>query len=249
VRIRTPTFPLRATFPAFLIPVHQVSGTPTGNPRAPQAPVESGIAFAFLPSTCWKETGSTGGLTPARRADVYRRGPDLARESGENTMLAVRTILHPNDFSERSTLAFRLACSLARDYRARLIVLHVAGPSSPLAREGIEAIPPALDRESLRRKLHQIQPRCGTVRVEHRLVEGDPAAEILRAARDTDSDVIVLGTYGRTWLAPRLMGSVAEQVMRQASCPVLLVRAPFHPAQSEAPARVASGEWRVASGE
>jgi len=43
-------------------------------------------------------------------------------------MLAIRAILHPTDFSERSQLAFRLACSLARDYGARLILVHVSPP-------------------------------------------------------------------------------------------------------------------------
>jgi len=43
-------------------------------------------------------------------------------------MLAIHTILHPTDFSDRSVYAFELACALARDYCARLIVLHVAVP-------------------------------------------------------------------------------------------------------------------------
>jgi nucleotide-binding universal stress UspA family protein len=58
------------------------------------------------------------------------------------------------------------------------------------------------------------------------LAEGDPAAEIIRAAQETGAELIVMGTHGRTGLQRLLMGSVAEQVLRKASCPVLTVKAP-----------------------
>jgi len=58
-------------------------------------------------------------------------------------------------------------------------------------------------------------------------VEGDVATEILRLAQETGSDLIVMGTHGRTGLARLLMGSVAEQVVRKAPCPVLTVKTPF----------------------
>jgi nucleotide-binding universal stress UspA family protein len=64
------------------------------------------------------------------------------------------------------------------------------------------------------------------VAVEQRLAEGDPAAEILHLATDTGCDMIVLGTHGRTGLDRLLMGSVAEQIVRKAPCPVLTVKAP-----------------------
>jgi nucleotide-binding universal stress UspA family protein len=146
-------------------------------------------------------------------------------------MLAIRTILHPTDFSDCSAFAFRLACSLARDYGARLIVLHVAEPPVTVASEGMLVIPPALDLDPLRDRLHQLRPGDPTVPVEHCLVEGNAAPEILRVAEETRCDVIVLGTHGRTGLARLLMGSVAEQVVRRACCPVLMVKGPFPPAQ------------------
>jgi nucleotide-binding universal stress UspA family protein len=58
------------------------------------------------------------------------------------------------------------------------------------------------------------------------MTEGDAVDEILRVARDADADLIVLGTHGRTGLGRLLMGSVAEQVVRRAPCPVLVVKAP-----------------------
>jgi hypothetical protein len=64
-------------------------------------------------------------------------------------------------------------------------------------------------------------------RAERRLEEGDAVTEILRVAEEAPADLIVLGTHGRTGLARLLMGSVAEQVVRRAPCPVLTVKAPL----------------------
>ncbi len=56
------------------------------------------------------------------------------------------------------------------------------------------------------------------------VIEGSPANEIITASKDYD--LIVMGSLGRTGLSHLLMGSVAEKVVRHASCPVLVVRAP-----------------------
>lgn len=142
-------------------------------------------------------------------------------------MLAIRTILHPTDFSERSDFAFRLSCSLARDYGARLIILHVAEPLMAFGGEGVLIPPPPVDLEPLRKQLHELRPTDPKVRVEHRLVRGDAATEIVRVAEETHCDAIVLGTHGRTGLGRLLMGSVAEQVLGKASCPVVAVKTPL----------------------
>ena len=62
------------------------------------------------------------------------------------------------------------------------------------------------------------------VRVESLVMEGDPVDMILRAAEETHSDMIVMGTHGRTALARLLLGSVAEAVLRKAPCPVLTAK-------------------------
>jgi len=141
-------------------------------------------------------------------------------------MLPIRSILHPTDFSERSEYAFRVACSLARDYQARLIVLHVA--TTPVIVYGTGVVPPDAERyrTELQEKLTKLQTQDPTVRVECRLAtNGDAVPEILRVARE--SDLIVMGTHGWTGLSRLLMGSVAEGVVRKASCPVLTLRGPF----------------------
>ncbi len=156
-------------------------------------------------------------------------------------MLPVHIILHPTDFSESSAHAFRLACSLARDYSARLVVLHVAEQSVVIPIDGVTTLPPPLDRERLLKDLQCWQAREPRVRIEQRLAEGNPAAEIVQAAAETGCDVIVMGTHGRTGLGRLLLGSVAEQVLRRAPCPVVTVKAPHpqvQPVKKSAPHQV-----------
>ncbi len=147
-------------------------------------------------------------------------------------MLPVRTILHATDFSENSAFAFRLACALARDYGARLVILHVAAPPLGLYSQGIYL--PALEGtlESLHDQLLQLQPHDSSIVTEHRLEEGEPVPTILTVAKEVGADVIVLGTHGRTGFGRFLMGSVAEQVVRRAECPVLTVK---HPVAAKKP--------------
>jgi len=160
-------------------------------------------------------------------------------------MLAVNTILHPTDFSERSQYAFWLACSLARDYGARLVVLHVAVPAVVYG-EGV-VVPPSPEelRAATQEQLDRLQAPRADVRAERRLAEGDAVEEILRVAKEANADLIVMGTHGRTGLGRLLMGSVAEQVVRRASCPVLTVKAPFPDA---APASQALAEGSIPGG-
>lgn len=140
-------------------------------------------------------------------------------------MLPLRTILHPTDFSEHSAFAFRLACSLARDYNARLILLHVL--PSPMVVYGGGPVPSGTlpTAEEAAEELRGLEKQAHHLRIESTVMEGDPVDMILRAAKETDSDVIVMGTHGRTALSRLLLGSVAELVLRKAPCPVLTVRA------------------------
>jgi nucleotide-binding universal stress UspA family protein len=63
------------------------------------------------------------------------------------------------------------------------------------------------------------------VTIEHRLLEGSAATVITETASETGADMIVMGTHGRTGLSRLMMGSVAEEVLRRAPCPVLTIRA------------------------
>ncbi len=147
-------------------------------------------------------------------------------------MLPIRTVLHPTDFSERSAAAFRLACALARDYDAWLIALHVI-PSEVVYGEGVVLPTPQGYRLEMLAKLEALRAEGPGVRVEPRLAEGGPAEEIIRLVKEVPCDLVVMGTHGRTGLGRLLMGSVAEQVVRKAPCPVLTVKQPFGEAAEE----------------
>ena len=139
-------------------------------------------------------------------------------------MLPLRTILHPTDFSEHSEFAFRVASSLARDYNARLILLHVIPPPMVIYAGGPVPAETWPSVEEVKEKLRNMEGRTHHVRVESTVLEGDPVDMILRAAEETHSDVIVMGTHGRTALTRLLLGSVAESVIRKAPCPVLTAK-------------------------
>lgn len=138
-------------------------------------------------------------------------------------------ILHPTDFSEQSEHALQLACSLARDNQARLIVLHVVVPMSEALAPNLFTPPPGPGDyvEQFRGQLEGMSiPAASHIQVERLIREGDPVTEILSVAGGEKADLIVLGTHGRSGLSRLLMGSTAEQVVRQATCPVLTVKLP-----------------------
>lgn len=159
-------------------------------------------------------------------------------------MLRIQTILHPTDFSRQSEFAFQLACSIASDYGARLVVVHVAESPIVAATEGVLMYPTDYDLEPIRLQLEQLRPRNANVEVEHRLIEGNAATDILEVAKETGCDLIVMGTHGRTGLGRLLMGSVAEQVVRKAACPVLTVKTPVSSASMPEEAAVASASGK-----
>ena len=139
--------------------------------------------------------------------------------------MAVRTILVPTDFSETSDAALHSATEMALALGARLYLMHVPGKTGehfeadyPLGRFETatrERLSSFLTKEELER-----------LRPEYALRVGAPAEEIVRYAELCDVDLIIMGTHGRSGIAHVLLGSVAEQVVRVAPCPVLLVRAP-----------------------
>lgn len=142
-------------------------------------------------------------------------------------MLAIQKILHPTDFSPLSECAFRLACSLARDHGAQLLIVNVKPPDIVFA-DAPHLLPPDPQQlwETWQEKLLGLQPSDPSIAVEHILREGDPATEIVRTAQEKGCGLIVMGTHGRAGVRRLLMGSVAEQVLRKSTCPVLTVKAP-----------------------
>jgi nucleotide-binding universal stress UspA family protein len=143
----------------------------------------------------------------------------------------IRRILYASDFSKASRNAFTKAVDLAKAQRAELLVLHVLSIAPPFVSEGY--VPPKVweeieagARAEAKRQLNGLMDRARRkgVRVTGLLVLGSPYQDIVRVARRTRADLLVLGTHGRTGLTKVLLGSVAERVLRTASCPVMTVR-------------------------
>ena len=138
-------------------------------------------------------------------------------------MISINKILYPTDFSSYSNQAYFHAVALAETHKASLTVLFIytpdmVTPGAPSTEEEAKAY--------WRNQLEQIRPVDPGIAVRHVLLEGDPAAEIVRFGRDAGVDVIVMGTHGRTGLERLLLGSVAERVLRDASCSVMVVKLP-----------------------
>jgi nucleotide-binding universal stress UspA family protein len=152
-------------------------------------------------------------------------------------MLSIKKILHATDFSDLSQPAFDMACALARDFGAELIVCHIAPPTAITAVEGMIVDVPTEDLAQVKARLEQLKPNNSPVRVTHRLLRGDPAGEIIRLAGEAKADLVVMGTHGRSGLGRLLMGSVAEAVMRKSPCPVVTVKAPLPADQPRPPAK------------
>jgi nucleotide-binding universal stress UspA family protein len=135
-------------------------------------------------------------------------------------MSLIRKILVPFDWSASSRRAFHLGASLAREHDAQLLVLHVVPLGAMLYGPAHESYL-AHVREELSCLEASDPPGCPL----HLVGEGDPALVILRVAREQSCDLIVMGTHGRSGVNRLLLGSVAEEVVRKAPCPVLTVKA------------------------
>ena len=141
-----------------------------------------------------------------------------------------RRILLPSDFSDCSAEAARAARQLAGTFGARLTVLHVLDEPAALDPMFRGEVP----LELLRGRMEQYARGGmeafvaahfqGVENVETRIASGVPYREILREARETGADLIVIGTHGRTGVEHAIFGSTAEKVVRMASCPVLTIR-------------------------
>jgi len=142
-------------------------------------------------------------------------------------MFHPRLILHPTDYSESSNYAMQVAADLARQYQARILILHVVetlGPENVTFGEATSQLEPSSYRHRLEEDLRRHEPAPPGVAVEYLLAEGDTAHEIQRVAQVRGCDLIVMGTHGRKGLSRWVMGSTAEKVIRLAACPVLTTK-------------------------
>ncbi len=147
-------------------------------------------------------------------------------------MIKLQKILCPIDFSENSLEALRYAAHTALKENATVYLIHIVDSrvydyGGPIYEPVMPAMKPVIDQASkdqLRDKLLEKVPKEIEGRVETVVSFGVPFVEIIKAARDYDIDLIIMGTHGRSGISHMLIGSVAEKVVRKAPCPVLTVR-------------------------
>jgi nucleotide-binding universal stress UspA family protein len=131
--------------------------------------------------------------------------------------MQLQHILIPTDFSGFAEEVVQQVLALAAREQAKVLLLHVLpGPSEPGTGEAMQA-----------RTAQWLRDLVGQAWVPvHTLVGwGTPATEICRVAKEYHIDLIAMSTHGRTGIAQHVMGSVADAVIRQAPCAVLILRA------------------------
>src|SRR6184192_3951364 len=145
-----------------------------------------------------------------------------------------RNILFPTDFTPHARSALKYAAAFARQGHGRVVLFSVQPASVPA---NLMTLPRRVlqDQDStwllqLRAQVEDLltDPLFDGLEVEPAIVEGEPAPEIARAARDYDIDLVTVVTHGRRGLARALFGSTAEEIIAEAPCPVLTLRPPQH---------------------
>jgi nucleotide-binding universal stress UspA family protein len=152
-------------------------------------------------------------------------------------MLPIKKILCPTDFSEPSYVGLDAASEMALLFTSPLILVHVVSPMPTMPGAAAPTgyhIPSMLKeleaaaRQTLRNDVMKQLPReiASKSLVEEMVVQGDPATEIVRIAKEEHVSMIVTATHGTTGWRRLIFGSVAERVVRLAECPVLTIPAP-----------------------
>lgn len=143
-------------------------------------------------------------------------------------MTRFENLLVATDFSDQAVQALDAALDVAGE-GSHLTLLHVYPPPGLLMPEGFVAATPQTYRElieAIDRSLEELRLRAtrAGLTVTPIAVQGHAATELCRVAREGKHDLIIVGTHGRTGIARFMLGSVAEHVLRDAPCPVLVVR-------------------------
>ncbi len=145
----------------------------------------------------------------------------------------IKKILVPLDFSENSRFAFDWAMSIADKLGTKVVLFHACeiparfkeatGKDRSLYNDVLMGFKKKA-RQDLQAFADKYDDDQTTIALE--IAEGKPFIEIIKAAKNYDVDLIVMGTHGHTGLQHMLIGSVAEKVVRKAPCPVLTVKHP-----------------------
>ena len=149
--------------------------------------------------------------------------------------LTFKRVLVTTDFSEAGDAAIPYAFRVAGDHGAEVVLCHVIeAPPTPnplyahyssteLFRPEARLQAEQTAHEALRARVPK-DAALATVPYRTRVVDGDPVARILEVTREEEAELLVIATHGRTGLKHFFLGSVVERVIRQAHCPVLVIR-------------------------
>lgn len=144
-------------------------------------------------------------------------------------MTAFKRLLVPIDFSDASIAAFKTAMEFSKSLDAEIRAIHIHQLQVPYVGDGGFYVPEMDEDEALeehKKELEAFVSKHGekgiTVTQEVRI--GDPETEINEIAQESEADMIVMGTHGRSGLSHLLMGSVTESVLRHTNVPVTVVR-------------------------
>lgn len=139
-------------------------------------------------------------------------------------------ILAAVDFSEATPKILKQAEFLAGGLKAHLWLVHAEAPNPDFV--GYEAGPQSV-RDGVAQKIHSdhqilqdLADNCRAVGIDTTalLLQGPSAEVIVKKAAEVNADLIIIGSHGKTGLRKLLMGSVSDGVMRDAHCPVVVVR-------------------------
>ena len=147
-------------------------------------------------------------------------------------MFTPKSILVPTDFSKFSDRAVRQAADIAEQNNAKIFLLHVVDKLQQCAidycipMETMMKVQDDSEKEAARKMQEEVDKIVKTKKLDvvFDVKSGVPYEEILKEQQERKADLIVIASRGRTGLLKTLIGSVAERVMREAKCPVLLVR-------------------------
>jgi nucleotide-binding universal stress UspA family protein len=170
---------------------------------------------------------------PSKRGIKAGRNPELLKPRFETEdakivplTLALKQILVPIDFSSTSRKALRYAVPIAKEFGAKLTLLHVIELPSYTGEPAYVGLDLTVTRRDLEKRMKDLAARIlpPEIRASTLVELGVGFETITTAAKELSADLIVITTHGFTGLKHVLMGSTAERVVRHSKCPVLVVR-------------------------
>jgi nucleotide-binding universal stress UspA family protein len=136
----------------------------------------------------------------------------------------IRTLVLATDLGEASEAATRWAVALATQCAARLLVVTVIDPRP----RGGRRVRPVEERERLSEAARSValRARAGGANASFLVWDGDPAESVIASAEAEGADLIVVGSHRRNRVGRAILGSVSDEIVRSAPCPVIVVPPP-----------------------